>query len=244
MDVGGSRGASTTWRRVRRGDSTAVDGSRDQRPPRPGARSSHGRLTVGVWVGQVLRAWGARPCLAGRAGRVLARAPRAAVEARCARRPAGQGDGLSSSEIETRGASMGQSQPNAFAGHDVGCEQHHAILSVPDVRSAVEFYTHNLGFWLAFAEGTPPTFAGVNLGGIQLFLERGTPCPAGCAVYFVVSDADEFHRFHAARGVTIIEAPGDRAYHLRDYTIRDPHGYRLTFGHRLRRHEPRGQTAD
>jgi hypothetical protein len=58
----------------------------------------------------------------------------------------------------------------------------------------------------------------------------------------VVSDADEFHRFQPARGVEIIEAPGDRSYHLRDYTIRDPHGYGLTFGHRLGQ-EPQGQTA-
>jgi hypothetical protein len=73
----------------------------------------------------------------------------------------------------------------------------------------------------------------VNLGQVQIFLERGTPCPQGCAVYFVVGDADELHAFHRARQVEIVEEPQDRLYELRDYTVRDLHGYRLTFGHRL-----------
>jgi hypothetical protein len=51
-----------------------------------------------------------------------------------------------------------------------------------------------LGFWLAFAEGKPPTFAGVNLGDVQVFLERGTPSPQGCSLYFVVNDADVITR--------------------------------------------------
>jgi len=34
-------------------------------------------------------------------------------------------------------------------------------------------------------------------------------------------------------GVEIAQPLGDRPYGLRDYTVRDLHGYRLTFGHRL-----------
>ncbi len=117
--------------------------------------------------------------------------------------------------------------------HNVDCEQCHPILSVPDVRSAIEFYTHKLGFWLAFAEGDPPNFAGVNLGHAQMFLKEGAPSPEGCEVYFVVSDADKLHLFQESNAVEIIVAPGDRGYVLRDYTVRDPFGYRLTFGHRL-----------
>jgi hypothetical protein len=91
----------------------------------------------------------------------------------------------------------------------------------------------SLGFWLAFAEGNPPNFAGINLGQVQIFLEQGTPSPEGCAVYFVVNDADNLHQLHRSSGVQIVETLGDRAYRLRDYTVRDPYGYRLTFGHRL-----------
>lgn len=124
-------------------------------------------------------------------------------------------------------------RPNTSAGPDVDCEKYHATLAVSDVRSAIDFYTTKLGFWLAFAEGDPPHFAGVNLGRVQMFLEHGTPSPQGCSVYFVVSDADKLHRFHQSSGVEIIEPPGDRPYGLRDYTVRDGCGYRLSFGHHL-----------
>jgi catechol 2,3-dioxygenase-like lactoylglutathione lyase family enzyme len=115
----------------------------------------------------------------------------------------------------------------------VECEMHHTTLVVSDVRAAVEFYTNRLGFATNFIEGDPPTFAGISLGHVQIFLEQGTPNPAGCSVYFVVGDADELHEFHKSRGVDVTDAPADRPYELRDYGVRDLHGYRLRFGHRL-----------
>ena len=119
----------------------------------------------------------------------------------------------------------------ASAAPEVDCERQHPSLAVTDVRAAVEFYTTRLGFTGGFTWGDPPTMAGVNLGRVQLFLERGTPAPEGCAVYFVIGNADELHEFHRASGVEILVPPGDRPYGLRDYTVRDHHGYRLTFGH-------------
>lgn len=116
---------------------------------------------------------------------------------------------------------------------DVDCEQTHAGLAVSDIRAAIDFYTMKLGFTLAFTDGDPPTFAGVNLGHVQMFLELGTPSPAGCSVYFVVGNADELYEFQRATGVTVVEPPGDRPYGLRDYRVRDLHGYVLAFGHRL-----------
>ncbi len=72
----------------------------------------------------------------------------------------------------------------------VECDQHHAGLSVDDVRTAVEFYTTKLGFSDGVLWGDPPTMAAVRLGQVQVFLEQGTPAPAGCSVYFVVGNAD------------------------------------------------------
>lgn len=115
----------------------------------------------------------------------------------------------------------------------VECEQHHPSLYVSDVTAAVDFYTRKLGFRLAFTSGEPPTFAGVNLGQVQMFLEHGTPGPQGCSVYFIVDDADALFEFQRASGVEIVAPPENRPYGLRDYAIRDLHGYRLSFGHRL-----------
>jgi len=118
------------------------------------------------------------------------------------------------------------------AAPKVDCERQHPSFVVPDIRAAVEFYTTRLGFTLGFTWGEPaPTFAGVNLGQVQMFLEQGTPSPAGCAVYFVVGNADELFEFQRAAGVEVEVPPGDREYGLRDYSVRDLNGYRLTFGH-------------
>jgi catechol 2,3-dioxygenase-like lactoylglutathione lyase family enzyme len=116
---------------------------------------------------------------------------------------------------------------------EVECEQHHASLTVADVDEAVEFYTTKLGFRRGFTGGEPPTIAGVNLGQVQIFLERGTPAPQGASVYFVVGDADALHDFHRRNGVEIAVPIDDREYGLRDYSVRDLHGYPLVFGHRL-----------
>jgi len=113
----------------------------------------------------------------------------------------------------------------------VDCERHHAALVVTDVLAAVEFYTTKLGFSLGFTWGDPTSFAGVNLDQVQLFLEQGTPNPEGCSVNFVVGDADELYEFQRVNGVEVVVPPGDRPYGLRDYTVRDLHGYRLGFGH-------------
>ena len=117
------------------------------------------------------------------------------------------------------------------AAPQVDCERHHTTLYVSDILAAVDFYTNKLGFSLGFTWGDPPTMAGVNLDHVQVFLEQGTPSPQGCAMYFVVGDADKLHEFHRANGVEIVTPPEDRPYGLRDYTVRDLHGYILNFGH-------------
>jgi catechol 2,3-dioxygenase-like lactoylglutathione lyase family enzyme len=115
----------------------------------------------------------------------------------------------------------------------VECEQTHAGVTVSDIPAAVDFYTARLGFALGFTWGDPPTFAGVNLGKVQMFLQKGTPEPKGCAVYFLVGDADMLYEFHRANGVDIATEIGDRDYGIRDYVVRDLHGYYLTYGHHL-----------
>ena len=116
---------------------------------------------------------------------------------------------------------------------NIVCEQVHAGLTVTDILAATDFYVKKLGFTVSFLWGDPPTFAGVNLGSVQMFLKQGTPSPDGCEVYFMVGDADELHEFHRASGVDIVVAPGDREYGIRDYSVRDLYGYELVFGHRL-----------
>ena len=115
----------------------------------------------------------------------------------------------------------------------VRCEQHHATLSVGDVQASAEFYATKLGFVVAFTEGDPPTFAGVNLDCVQIFLTKGQPAPLACSVYFVVDDANELCAWHRSNGIEIVEPLRDQPYRLREYAVRDLDGYYLYFGHRL-----------
>ena len=116
---------------------------------------------------------------------------------------------------------------------DIDCEQIHPVLAVSDIHAAADFYAMKLGFTVAFTHGDPPELAGLNLGHVQMFLEKGTPAPKGCSVYFVVDDADALYEFQRGNGVEVVLPPGDRPYGLRDYRVRDLYGHELSFGHRL-----------
>jgi catechol 2,3-dioxygenase-like lactoylglutathione lyase family enzyme len=112
----------------------------------------------------------------------------------------------------------------------VDCERVHPGMAVADLLATVDFYTAKLGFTVGFTWGDPPTFAGMNLDEVQVFLSQGTPSPEGCDVFFVVGDVDQLYAFHRAAGVEVVGEIGDREYGLRDYAVRDLNGYRLTFG--------------
>jgi catechol 2,3-dioxygenase-like lactoylglutathione lyase family enzyme len=115
----------------------------------------------------------------------------------------------------------------------VECDQLHAGLAVTDVPAAIDFYTKKLGFFLAFTDGDPVDFAGVNLGNVQIFLQKGEPDPKGCTVWFLVDDADVLFEYQRANGVEVLQPPTDQPYGIRNYAIRDLHGYTLLFGHHL-----------
>jgi uncharacterized glyoxalase superfamily protein PhnB len=104
-------------------------------------------------------------------------------------------------------------------------------LAVTHVLEAVDFYVKKLGFKQGFLWGTPPVMGSVTLGNVEIFLQKGTPNPTGSTIYFVVGNADELFAFQQANGVEAVEPPADRDWSLRDYVIKDLHGYHLAFGH-------------
>jgi catechol 2,3-dioxygenase-like lactoylglutathione lyase family enzyme len=115
----------------------------------------------------------------------------------------------------------------------VDCELLHPTLPVPDIAAAVDHYAGVLGFRRSGLWGDPPTFASVELGNVSVHLTLGTANPGGCSIYFVVGDADQLFQFQQSRGAAIVTPPADRAWGLRDFSVRDRDGYTLTFGHRL-----------
>ena len=117
---------------------------------------------------------------------------------------------------------------------EVVCKQFHASIYVRDLGDAVEYYTKKLGFCLAFEWGEPPSFAGVNLGEMQMFLELGEPNPKGCMLYFLVDDLQALYDFHRQNAVEVVQEPTDHDWAIRDSIVRDLNGYYLLFGKHLR----------
>jgi catechol 2,3-dioxygenase-like lactoylglutathione lyase family enzyme len=116
----------------------------------------------------------------------------------------------------------------------IECDQQHTSVFVADLEGAIEFYVSKLGFTLAFTWGDPPSFAGVNLDRTQIFLDQShPPDPAGCCLFFNVGNVDALYEFHRANGVAIAQEIADRPWHIRDYTVRDLHGYHIVFGQHL-----------
>jgi catechol 2,3-dioxygenase-like lactoylglutathione lyase family enzyme len=113
----------------------------------------------------------------------------------------------------------------------IECERMHVTLPVSDLAAAIEFYVTKLGFRLSFTWGEPPTFAGITLGEMEIFLREATPGPNAGAVVFTVGDADALYELHRANGVEVVEEIADREYGIRDYAVKDLYGYRLVFGH-------------
>jgi catechol 2,3-dioxygenase-like lactoylglutathione lyase family enzyme len=107
----------------------------------------------------------------------------------------------------------------------------HVTLPVSNLDAAIEFYVTKLGFRLGFLWGEPAFFAGITLGDVEIFLKEDTPAPNAGAVVFMVGDADALYEFHRANGVEVEEEIDDREYGIRDYAVKDLHGYRLVFGH-------------
>lgn len=112
----------------------------------------------------------------------------------------------------------------------VDCASQQTGVFTDDVLATVEYYVTRLGFTEGFTWGDPVTFAGVDLDETRVFIQKGTPAPDGCVLYFVVGDADALFEYQRSRGVVVDVEPGDREYGLRDYMVRDHNGYRLCFG--------------
>jgi hypothetical protein len=62
---------------------------------------------------------------------------------------------------------------------EIECEQEHAVLAVPDILAATNFYATKLGVNVAFTWGEPPSYAGLTIGNVQIFLNRGEANPKG-----------------------------------------------------------------
>ncbi|NOX44148.1 MAG: hypothetical protein GXO72_00175 [Caldiserica bacterium] len=116
------------------------------------------------------------------------------------------------------------------------------MLLVEDVERGIRFYCEALGGRLAavYPEQPPHEWASLELGGVELMLwDKGAAGaeypglrvptdPTGVILYIHVDDVDAL--YERVKGMAeVLMDPVDQFYGIREFTIRDPFGFILTF---------------
>ena len=113
-----------------------------------------------------------------------------------------------------------------------------AVFTVADVGRALAFYTECLGFGVEFKMGDPPEYAIIDRDAVSLHLmpARRAPDTLGrSSIYVFTADVDALHRGLLGRDCPIEVAPQDFDYGMREMSVRDPDGNRITFGQAIER---------
>ena len=113
-----------------------------------------------------------------------------------------------------------------------------AVLVVADVAGAIDFYVSRLGCVECFRVGDPVDYAAVERGALVLNLMPAPRAPAALGqahLHVMVTALDALYAELVGRGVAIEVAPQDFWYGLREFSLRDPDGNRLTFGEATRK---------
>lgn len=108
-----------------------------------------------------------------------------------------------------------------------------AVFTVADVGAALGFYREWLGFAPGFLMGDPPQYAIIERVCVSLHLEpaaRGAEALGLGAVPVFTPAVDALHAEAVAAGCPIERPPQDYPYGMREFSVRDPDGNRLTFG--------------
>jgi catechol 2,3-dioxygenase-like lactoylglutathione lyase family enzyme len=112
-------------------------------------------------------------------------------------------------------------------------------LAVPDLARSTQFYTDVLGFQRDPVDAKRWSF--VSKDSFKLMLgECADEVPAsevGNHSWFarvIVNGLDEYYNEVSSRGADVVAKPADRAYGLREFTVRTPDGHRLMFAERIR----------
>jgi uncharacterized glyoxalase superfamily protein PhnB len=114
------------------------------------------------------------------------------------------------------------------------------LLAVRDMKKTIDYYTKSLGFTLkmAFPNAENPEYADLSKDGMVLMIvpakNHGISHEEkfGIGVYLYMQidgDIDEYYAELKKKGVKIAVDIKDETYGVRDFTIEDINGYKLTF---------------
>ncbi|MBM3549866.1 MAG: VOC family protein [Alphaproteobacteria bacterium] len=112
-----------------------------------------------------------------------------------------------------------------------------AVFTVSDVSPSLRFYVEKLGFKIHFQMGDPPSYAIIERAVVSLHLMPKSRDPSGLgtsSIYVFVAGIDALHDELTSRDCPIEVAPEDFSYGMREVSVRDPDGNRLTFGEEIK----------
>lgn len=108
------------------------------------------------------------------------------------------------------------------------------ILAVKDIEKSMNFYEQKLGFEITFKWNSPTDYAVLKRGEVSLHLSKRTedasPISNHIALYIFVHDIDAVYQELQEKRVKINTLIGTREYAMRDFDIKDPDGYLISFG--------------
>ena len=114
------------------------------------------------------------------------------------------------------------------------------LLAVRDMKKTIEFYNKSLGFkaGMAFPDATNPEYIDLSKDGMVLMfipaknhdISQQEKFGIGVYLYMLIDgDIDEYYEELKGRGVKIAVDIKDEPYGVRDFTVEDIDGYKLTF---------------
>ncbi len=109
------------------------------------------------------------------------------------------------------------------------------IFPVKDPLKSAQYYRDKLGFDITFTWDEPPSYVVTKLGeSVSIhFVQRRdelTPSNTHVAMMLFVHNVDQVYEKLVENEVEVINPIGNRDYGMRDFDIRDPDGYILSFG--------------
>jgi catechol 2,3-dioxygenase-like lactoylglutathione lyase family enzyme len=108
----------------------------------------------------------------------------------------------------------------------------HPILGTRDIQRAIEFYTRQLGFELAFGDDAdPPNYVGFRRDAVELHMQFQFEHEMGTIrLRFLVEDPDALFNEYRQRGVQCVpNSVHDTPWRTREFALNDLDRNALTF---------------
>jgi uncharacterized glyoxalase superfamily protein PhnB len=118
------------------------------------------------------------------------------------------------------------------------------LLAVRNMKKTLDFYTKSLGFELKMAFPTPenPQYADIIKDGMVMMfipaqehsIDSKEKFGSGVYLYLHIDgDIDKYYNELKQKGVKIAVDIKDEPFGVRDFSVEDPDGYKLTFNQTL-----------